>query len=305
MIWSTENARRVLDRLCEHPSVNAAAKMLGGSSKLIWVWAHHSARDKANDVEGSKYRISGWPDEDSEPMWFHEAVDLSRKIHALNLDADTRELLNGIERPVVENGAFCYAVDSKAIALFDNKRDAEDFGGYTDWPYLHNEDGSRVVLTIKEHVPAQLKIHALKSLMGSIWNPPERSETDVKHSGGVLVLHGNRAKPKASDTPLVQDLRSRLATIRANPDRATAKPNAPVQIMGRGDGGPPEKVSQPSDDVQPDLHNHPRAYTVPTPQPPKQEPVSYARPTRDLNAEDRPRGQMPAGGFAMTTGRAT
>jgi hypothetical protein len=90
--WSQENAKLILNRLCEHPSVTAAGKLLGipEGSKTVWTWARNSARDKAQGIDESKYIITGWPDdaEDTRPMYFFEALELSRKIFTLNLHAE-------------------------------------------------------------------------------------------------------------------------------------------------------------------------------------------------------------------------
>ena len=57
--WSAENAKLILNRLCEHPSVTAAGKLIGipEGSKTIWTWARNSAADKANGVFDSKYIV--------------------------------------------------------------------------------------------------------------------------------------------------------------------------------------------------------------------------------------------------------
>jgi hypothetical protein len=294
-LWSQENARLILDRLCEHPSVTAAAKMIGSNSKIIWVWARSSARDKANNVTDSKFIIHGWPDDsdDSEPVWFSDALQTARNIHALNMDMDHRDLINnGVERPVIEGGRFHYVVDPKAIA---DCRDAEEglLLGYDDWPYAHDERGARIVLTVKEHVPAQLKIHALRALL-PLWNPPERRETDTRSQSSVLVLHGDvRPRPNKEATPLRMDLETKLAAIRANPQRETAKPNAAVDVgHGRANpADPPERISAPSDET-------PTTVEELTAPPPRPAPPNYGRPTSNLNAEDR-RGPMPPGGFRV------
>jgi hypothetical protein len=292
-LWSQENARLILDRLCEHPSVTAAAKMIGSQSKIIWVWARASSQDKTNNVADSKYIIHGWPDDsdDSPPLYFHEAMQLARNIHALNLDHDTREMLGGIERPVIEGGKFQYVVDPLAVAQFKDAEEALTFGGLDDWPFAHDERGARIVLTVKEHVPAQLRIHALRALMGGIYNVAERSESNVKTQSSVLVLHGNTPRPNREATPLRMDLEARLTAIRNNPSRDSAKPTGPVNVGSTANtNDPPERISAPSDQT-------PTTVEELTAPPPRPAPPNYGRPTNNLNAEDRI--GMPSGGFKV------
>lgn len=311
--WSPENAKLILNRLCEHPNVSAAGKLIGipEGSKTIWAWARNSAADKANGITGSKYIITGWPDDDDRrPMFFFEAMELSRQIHALNLDAQAREDLNGLERPVIEGGRFQYVIDAKAVAEYDNKRDAETFGGYFDWPYAHDSEGARIVLTVKEHVPSQLRIQGLKALMGDIWNVAERKEIDTQISGGVMVLHGD-ANPPASAPKLSMrdDLEWRLQAIRernAKLEPAAKKPEGEVAIFrdmrtqDQPDDVPdraPQQLPAPTT-----LRDHPRAYEVPklTPAQPRAAP-SYAKPAPSLDtsfAGGRPKAKPP-GGFRV------
>jgi len=314
--WSQENAKLILDRLCEHPSVTAAGKLLGipKGSKTIWTWARDSARDKANGITDSKYIITGWPDDAEEatrPMYFFEALELSRKIWTLNLHADTCETLNGLERPVIEGGKFQHVIDLKAIAEWDNKEDAEKIGGYVDWPYAHDAEGARIVLTVKEHVPAQLKIQGLKALLGEIWNVPEKREIDSQVTGGVLVLHGNAEPAPGNKLGMREDLESRLAEIRARNAKlapATKKPEGEVEVFrdmrtqDQPDDVPdraPKQLPPPAQTIK----DHPRAYEVEklTPAEPKPEPKSYARPASSLDNSfggGRLR-EKPPGGFRV------
>src|SRR5262249_3104174 len=161
----------------------------------------------------SKFLIRGWPDADSEePMWFHEAVQLARKLHALNLDADVRETLSrGYKRLVLrDNGQPAYEIDDQAIAIFgDDKEAADKIGGYFDYPYKHDENGARIRLYVYDPVPAQLKIHGLRALIPGIYDLAERREVSTNINGHVLILGGGEQKP----SPMRRDLETRLAQI--------------------------------------------------------------------------------------------
>ena len=236
-------------------------------------------------------------------------MELSRRIHALNLDAQAREDLNGIERPVIEGGRFQYVIDAKAIAEYDNKRDAETFGNYTDWPYAHDEDGARIILTVKEHVPAQLRLQGLKALMGDIWNVAEKRAVDTQVSGGVLVLHGDQQERQSSKVGLREDLETRLTAIRERnaPFASKRKPEGEVQIfkdmrtIDQPDDVPdraPRQLPAPT----PTIRDHPRAYEVPKPAEPRPPAaMSYAKPAPSLDtsfAGGKPKPKPP-GGFRV------
>jgi len=305
-LYSQDNAKKVLNRLVERPSVTGAAKLLGASSKLIWIWCRNSARDKANGVLDSKYIIHGWPDDDPdsvEDIWFHDAVELSRKMHALNADADTRELLAGQPRTVIEGGRICFTPDPKIAAHALEMDDDLWELTYGSRPradiFARDENGALIPLEVRDPVPAQLKIHAMKVLMPNLWNVPEKREIDKRSQSSVLVLHGDVQRPNKADSPLRADLETRLKAIRDNPDRPTARPTAPVEILGRATGDPPEKISMPSNEGERTLADHPRAYLAPKPEPVRRPPPSYARPAHHLDNAGRGAGVPPPGGFRV------
>jgi hypothetical protein len=305
-LHSQENMRRILDELIERPSIaRATRKILGSNSKILYVWCRDAARDRENGVTDSKYIVQDWPAE-GDATWFDKGVKQTRVMHALNLDSDERDTLSHSERHVVEGGKICWTPNPVIAAHALSMDDFEWEFFYGNRPrsdiWQRDQNGGLIPLMVKQEQPAQIRIHALRALLADLWNPPERREVDTKLSGGVYVI--GQQKREQQDSPLAADLRQRLADLRAK-GPAHPKPNAPVEIMGRGESGPRENISQPSSEAPPNLHDHPRAYTQPQPQPPQQPPTDYARrPTKALNAEDR-RGAMPSGGFSTTTGRPT
>ena len=309
-LLSQENMRKILDRLIERPSIAQATRaILGSNSKILYVWCRNAASDRENGVDDSQYLVRDWPGE-GDATWFDKGIKQTRVMHALNLDSDERDTLSHSERYVIEGGKIQWEPDPKvaadAISMdeFDwlaeyGTRDRSDI-------WKRDANGALIPLTVRQEQPAQMRIHALRSLLADLWNPPERRETDNRHSlTGALVIGARKELPQREPSPLETDLRARLAAIRANPDRPSARPSAPVEVMGRGDQGPRENVSQPSNEAPPDIRNHPRAYEAPAPQPkPEAPPVDYRRPTKRLDAQDRG-GSMPSGGISMTTGRHT
>lgn len=305
-LYSQENARKLLDRLIERPAIATACRaIIGSNSKILYVWCRDAARDREDGVTDSKFLVQDWPAE-GDQTWFDKGVKMTRVMHALNLDSTERDTLSSSERFVIEGGKLqpepdpIIHADSLSLDELDwiakyGTRDRSDI-------WKRDENGGIVYLKVKQEQPAQMRIHALRALLADLWNPPERREVDTKLSGGVLVIR--KSKPT---TPLVEDLRTRLAAIRAAKDgERTTKPNAPVEVMGRGEAGPPEKISMPSNEAPVTLADHPRAYEAPTPQPtPQPTQPDYRRPTKSLNAEDR-KTPMPSGGFSVTqNGRPT
>jgi hypothetical protein len=84
---------------------------------------------------------------------------------------------------------------------------------------------------------------------------------------------GMKPKPQAPFKPMSdmeRELRAKLAEVQANPNRPSARPNAPVQILGRGgNNDPQERINRPSDATGLPTHaaDAPRA----------QEPIDYSR----------------------------
>lgn len=321
MIRDEATMIRVLDLLCTNPSPTKAARAIGASDKLLWTWGTQSAAKAAQNVpiEESGFAVH-WPDPDAPPVWFHEAflqagrifLSLASMEHSALIGPDsgnTRVARDG-------SGRIQFKVDLKVAS------DAMTMSDF-DWELYYGEggpgsingharartdiferdaDGCLIADTYVEPLPAQLRIHLLRSLLPSQFNPTDKSTSEVHHSGGVLVVGERKAERPSS--PLRDDLESRLAAIRAK-GPAHPRPNAPVQVFGRGQGDPPEHVNNGAgDDVRPDLRNHPRAYEVPKLAPPPSPPTpDYSRPTKNLNAVDR-KG-MPSGGFSLTTGKPT
>jgi hypothetical protein len=300
--WSPEIAETVLDFIVEHGSIPSAAKSIGASSKLIYIWMTASSEDEKACVIDSKY-IVAWPTE--EKQFFHKACFLARRMHAGNLDSIMREqLTNGYRRPLYDgNGKPLWEVDPLIAA---HALEMEDF----EWEitygsrkrtdvFKRNERGELIQATTQDVAPAAFKIFGARSILPNSWNPSDKVEQSTKISGGVLVVG---ARPERPATPLVHDMEARLAEIRANGPQ-NPKPDRPVEIGGRADDPADDK---PRALPSPKLAEHPRAYVerqaLPSPvkeAPPSPTP-SYARPDNRLDrGEGIGRGQPAAGGFKI------
>lgn len=305
-----ETMIRVLDLLCTNPSPTKAARAVGGADKLVWQWGSKSAAQQAMNVpiQESGFGVH-WPDPEGPPVWFHEAFQQATKIFLALASMEHLALIgpdSGNKRVARDgSGKITFKIDlrvaSDAMAMDEwdwemhyGKRARTDI-------FERDADGCLIPDVYTEPLPAQLRIHLLRSLLPSQFNVPDRSTNEVHHTGGVLVI--GEHKPERQPNALRDDLETRLAAIRAaNNGARVTKPSHPVQIMGRGEDGPPERQSQPSNEASRPLSEHPRAYIRPAlPAPRPQEPQDFRRPTRNLNAVDRT-GNMPSGGFSVTGG---
>jgi len=312
--WSPEVGGTLCDRLTVNSSIPQAAKFVSVTGKCALLWMRASARDQANDVplEKSKFAIR-WPRQqegDAEPplIWFHEAVVLSQKLYRAMAESNLRALLadteegGGIIREVLDGtGRPVWEVDTLRAAHALEMND--DMWSLTygddarrDDIYKRDAEGRLIPKKVRDPLPSQTLIHLARSLFGSTFNPSERRESDVNVKVETLVIDG--ALRKKIDSPMRAELEARLREIRADPNRASAKPTGPVAMIGRGNpNDPPERITGLADDAAPRLADHPRAYVVPTPSAPK--PASYARPNTRLDAQDR-RGPMPSGGVRVS-----
>jgi hypothetical protein len=314
--WSKEVGAKICDKLTVNPNLTQSAKIASGSPKLVFLWIRNSATDQRNDVpvEQSKYGIR-WPVEDGKDaadvplIYFHEAVIQAQRIFRLLAESQVRSLLASPEsgggghlRQVLDgNGKPAFEVDPlrAAHALeYDDDLWKLTYGenARRDDVYARDERGALIPLKVRDPIPSQTLIHLIRSLFGDTYNPSDRKEVDSKHSVEVLVL-GEKSKGKPLSN-LRADLEARLAAIRSNPDRASAKPTGPVAMIGHGNNDPPEHVSSSADDAPATLADHPRAYFAPTPSAPRPAP-NYAKPNKSLDQSGTGRGVPPTGGHRV------
>lgn len=307
MHLSQDTMSAVLDVLCsERPTYQAAATAAGISVRSLFCWIRASAKDEADGVPPaeSKYGVV-WPEETAEPDYLHRAVVLARRMYGVLLDGDTRSLLAGTPRIVIENGKVCWEQDPLLLAQYKNAEEAAIMG-IDDWPYKHTPDGARIPLVVVDPLPASARIHLLRSLLPNIYNPESREAVTATHRhevSGVLEVATPAPQPAApgatapaignSPSALRADLQRRLAELRANgPEHP--RPNAvpPINSATGASGDPVEHVTgsqAPADVAEPARQaererQHPRAYQAP--QPPEPPRPSYARPAPQHGTAD-------------------
>jgi len=211
--------RKVLDYFVVKPKFEPACRAAGKPSKWIW-----GAIRKSTD--GDPDYLLSWPNEDDPPEQFADLLMKARRMWRIHFDNSLRDTAAMDEIPVIVNGKQMWQEDPVALAKWDNKEDAENIGGYYDWPYAHrkNEKGELERIPLMQPIApaAAFKIHAARSMLGEQgWNPAETKVVDA-HVGGEVLIVGTRGRASyakdapAPESPLRKDLAARLADLRAN-----------------------------------------------------------------------------------------
>lgn len=196
MKLSHDTMRDVLGKLVLSPRMKAAARDLGLHPTTLFQWINKS---KAGHAE---MRLSWMGVE----RWFHEHVDIARKLSTVALDHSARDLaINGHSAPKFLNGQPVWTVDPKIaadalsmddemweIAYGDRKR--EDI-------YVRDANGALVQEMDISPPNPQLLVKMLASLVPDIYG--ERSSVTHIHQGHVWIEgstptapHLQRLKPE-------------------------------------------------------------------------------------------------------------
>lgn len=295
-LFTQEKMRLLIDGIMDGLSMSqATARAYSSRSKIGWVHIRNSRKEKAQSLppEECRYFLYDWP-QPGEHHYLCDAFDMA--IEAANNDfhLETISEIRQSRRPVLEGGKVQYEIDHQAIADWQGDAElARTLGGLHDPFYLHDANGARIPLTVRDRTSAALTLKALAAVRPQQWDRPQQIDVTKKSIKAVLTLHGPKEPSEMRRT-----LTEKLAELRANgPKNPT--PSHPVTIMGRGSDGPTERVSTPnSDDAAKALPEPPRALPPPQPQ------ISYARKrSTSLDATDRPTSGgsnacgMPSGGF--------
>jgi hypothetical protein len=237
----------VLDYLAQDPVLANAMRSVGMAPNTVFVWAKLSR-------EGDERFKLAWPDPNGTPIWFHDGIVLARQMQCAAFEAVLRrDVTNGTPRVLrTPDGMPVWEVDPLAVSQWKNAEDAYALGGIVDWPYVHDQQGARIPVTVYDQAPAALRQHAARSLLAG-YNPQTSVDVNTKHSGGVMIVRATRqgadtappyarskmASEVAPMSPLKADLLKRLEDLRAN-GPANPKPSAPIQVFGRPSDDPPE-----------------------------------------------------------------
>ena len=289
--------RALIDALADGKSMaQATALAYRTRSKIAWVHIRNARRDREAgiDMMASRYHLENWP-EDGEHHWLDHAARMADEIAKRDFHMETLAEIRQSTRPVLEGGREMYEVDHAAIALYEGDADIARLCGVHDPFYKHDENGARIPLRVRDRTSAALTLKALAAVNPEQWDRPQTLNVNKQTIKAVLTLGERKGPQQQADSPMRMDLMQRLEQIRANPNRATAKPTGRVDL-GNGNrvaGDPVENVSNASDET-PVAVPPPRQLPPPTPQ------VSYARPDHRLDRQDAPnKGEPPPGGFRV------
>ncbi len=165
----------------------------------------------------------------------------------------THEVLDGSGRPVFEVdpliAAHALEYDDFDWEITYGKRARTDV-------FKRDENGALIPKRVHDPRPSQTLIHLMRSLFGDTFNPSDRKEIEGHTVVETLIIDGRSHKPQSN---LRTDLEARLAEIRANPNRDSAKPHGPVAVIGQGNPNDPvERVTMAADDAPAVLADPPR-----------------------------------------------
>jgi hypothetical protein len=221
---SNENLLRVLQRVSD--GARPRDIMAGiGHRNLLWLWL------RRDDLY-----VSDWPEPGAPLMLFRDCYDEARTQCMLAWDLEVRNLARFGED---EEVAGQWVQDERIIAELGENPDPDIclalFGQRDHWK--RDEFGDRIKLTVKRSLPATLRQHVLKSLLGDLYNPIDRRsvDTDVHIGGGVMVVGTDsiaelQRKLEASMSPeeAKKYWEQKLAELN-NPNRVT-RPQRPIPI---------------------------------------------------------------------------
>ena len=305
MAATEEDLQKVLDTLAIKAAWASAMASIGKAETTAFAWMAQSRKAMKADDKSSPFYIE-WREQTG---FFHQHAINARIENKMSTEAVIRaEIRDGLEIKLYDgSGRPIWLTCPIAVTFkFDDEEEAT-LCGFPDWPYLHDGIGARIQATKRELLPATTR----NLLLQTIPDYQPHSTVDVKVSSDHVHVHKVLREPPANaqptgDSELVRDLKRRLLEGPKHP-----KPDGPVQILGRSTGemvngqvyhDAPERVSHPSDETPKpqSLADHPRAYEVPKPTPPRGPITDYGKPAASLDQASRGRGIPPSGGFRVS-----
>ena len=251
--YSAALGKMLCDRLTEQPSISKVAQFFNVSSSAIFFWMRASAKDQSDDVplDKSKWAIT-WPvvegEDEPPPIFLHEGIIQSQRLWRAICESQLRAMIaegGGFVRQVLDgSGKPAFEVDAlKAAHALEYDDDLWELtygkDARRDDLYARDERGALIPMKRAEPLPSATLIHLARSLFPT-FDPATRTENNTTHKVEVLVLGDKTGKKPQSN--LRDDLEAHLAHIRANPDRASARPTGPVAMIGHSNNDPPERV---------------------------------------------------------------
>lgn len=213
-ILSPENLGRLCDSIMAGGTMKDAMIGLGGAESSSWSWIRKSRYAEAAGDIHSIFHIT-WPS-DATADYLHNCIDRARARRGALLSS-----------PLIA-GQFAVA-DGRVVFQLD------DFGAIAVDPDNGMPIARRIAVSTTPHSPPRVTVAPAPELSPASFGTPTKAQTRV---------------PFKQISDMERELRAKLAEVRANPNRPTARPNpmlTPVHILGRGGrGDPQERINQPS-----------------------------------------------------------
>lgn len=206
---SPEKYSELCDALVIEPFYETAARKIGTTATTIFRWLGASQQNPA------EYTFTWGEGGDVAPLHVH--VKTAMRMNAHLIEAQARKFaLDGFEEPVFFQGKQCWKEDERKASL---KSDEWSFVDGHDDPYLRDENGNRVPLTVRHKPSDALVAMVLRAAFPKVYG----QSVDVNHnvSGGVTIL---KRSAEAKPPPPVRDMRSaeeKLADLRARQNGET------------------------------------------------------------------------------------
>jgi hypothetical protein len=225
----------ICDYLVSRPNYTAAARAVGLSEKMVFVYMKRSA-EKPED-----YMIR-YPDPEGEPIPFHVAVAMARKQSTALYEAIIRdEVMHGVPRVLINNGKIVYKLRDDIVLNGDENRPPDElealYGVRT--AYALDDLGRLIPEVVYESAPAALRVKVIESLRPSVYG--QKVQVDSNVSGSVMVIGapkvGEQQRGASVSKPSVEEMKRLALQGPANP-----RPSHRVDL---GNGGsdasdPPE-----------------------------------------------------------------
>ncbi|HUE11924.1 MAG TPA: hypothetical protein VMQ54_13325, partial [Steroidobacteraceae bacterium] len=199
-----DNIRKFLDFICSKPNYAAASRAIGIHESTFFLWLRKSADQRTCPPEF----LTRWPndddDESAEQITFVQAVALARKRFTTLWEGQLRAEVSdireggGVPEFVVFNGALQFALDVRNIGLSDATMQLLYGDDFERHRFLLDADGNPQPLVVMRSAPAHQKIAMMRGLLPALYS--EKSQVDVRHSGGVQII-GRRPAPPPQQIP--------------------------------------------------------------------------------------------------------
>lgn len=290
MAYTTEDWCITLESLVDQGSWKSAALAIGCAESTLFATMDKS-RKMAKEGAVEHPLFFEWRDQN---CWYHVHARRARMYNIQSIESEIRESVKGQNEVCYDpaTGRPLLALDPQFIGVSDADMEAAFCSPAIDrFLWERDSDGNRIrpiYQTKKVRGAAALTVKAITGLLPDLYG--EKASLDVTHRGAIVhvveqakyipraqrveqgVVDGEFSEVPALPAPSRPDidaLRAEAARLMADPNRATARPTAPVDF---GTGGraaaddPRERRTGVTEPAPTDLNNHARAYTAPTPE---------------------------------------